>query len=113
MEKSGNKILATAFRELAVAEANSNGSGSYLEASVVLDWLDSLQADLEWLRHHIQHDLDLQRDIQDLIPENLRKTCTHCGRWFVPQRSTAKYDTGACRQAAHKNRKRNGGNAKP
>ena len=108
MVAAEEKILATAMRSLALIQANDKTE--VLNPADVIEWLESMKSNIEWLKHHIQHDLDLQRDIPALVPEHLRKQCEQCGRWFVPKRSTAKYDTDNCRQKAHYNKKSNAKN---
>lgn len=98
MERADDKILATAFRRLAKADAN--GVGWILATSDVVDWLEQVRGNIDRLVHHIEHHLDLQADIPRFVPETQRRQCEECGDWFVPERSTARFCKNACRQAA-------------
>lgn len=115
MDSTGNKILASAMRALAKAEAN--GIDTILEPADVVAWLAGMAADITWLQDHIATYYDhqpypytrkrLQQDIPALVPEHQRKQCRWCGDWFLPQRSTGVYcQGGRCRQAAHEERRR-------
>lgn len=99
MEKANDKILAEAFRKLAKADANGL---DMLATEDVVEWLEEVKSNIDWLIHHIEHHLDLQADIARLVPEARRKQCEECEKWFVPERSTARFCSNACRQSAYR-----------
>lgn len=100
MEQADDKILATAFRKLAKAEAN--GLDGLIVTTDVIDWLEQVKGNIDWLVHHIEHHLDLQADIPAFVAEARRKECEWCGSWFMPERSTARFCKNACRQASYR-----------
>jgi hypothetical protein len=99
MERADDKILAEAFRKLAKADANGL---DWLTTADVVEWLEKVRGDIDWLIYHIEHHLDLQADIARLVPEARRKQCEECDKWFVPERSTARFCSNACRQSAYR-----------
>jgi hypothetical protein len=99
MEKADDKILVEAFRKLAKAEANGL---DWLTTADVVEWLEQVKGNIDWLIDHIENYLDLQADILRLVPEERRKQCEECDRWFVPERSTARYCSNRCRQSAYR-----------
>jgi len=99
MDRADDKILAEAFRKLAKAEANGL---DWLEPEAVVDWLEKVRGNIDWLIHHIEHHLDLQADIARLVPEQHRKQCEGCDKWFVPERSTRRFCSSRCRQSAYR-----------
>jgi hypothetical protein len=98
MKKADDKILAEAFRKLAKADANGL---DWLTTADVVEWLEKVKGNIDWLIHHIEHHLDLQADIPRLVPER-SKQCEGCARWFVPERSTARFCSSRCRQSAYR-----------
>jgi hypothetical protein len=53
MEQADDKILATAFRKLARADAN--GLDSLIVTSDVVEWLERVKGNIEWLIDHIEN----------------------------------------------------------
>jgi hypothetical protein len=99
MDRAYDKILAEAFRKLAKAEANGL---DWLTTADVVEWLEKVKGDIDWLIHHIEHHLDLQADIERLVSEQRRKQCEECDKWFVPERSTKRFCSNRCRQSAYR-----------
>jgi hypothetical protein len=104
MKEADDGLYAKAFKELAKAEANdTRATFTYQD---VIDWLEQHKANADWIIHHIQHDLDLQRDIPALLPEKRRAKCEHCGRWYVKGRSDQRFCKRSHAVMANKKRKR-------
>lgn len=101
MQSAGNKILATALKRLAIAEANGLfGEGdSRMDERDVLVWLDDMKADIDWLKHHIEFHLDLQRDIPRLVPSARQCSYVECDRWYIPGSASQRYCCVAHREA--------------
>lgn len=106
MENAENAILAQAFRKLARAYAREEGD-ILPTVQEVVDWLETVRNDIAWLQDHLLHHLDLQKDVERLVPEHMRLQCEHCSRWFIPVRkSGTSYCSSPCRQAAYRARRR-------
>jgi hypothetical protein len=112
MEEAENAILATAFRKLARAYAREEGN-TLPDVEEVVDWLEGVRTDIAWLQDHLLHHLDLQRDVETLVPAHMRLRCAYegCRRWFIPVRRSGEYCSSPCRQAAYRQRRslRHGG----
>jgi len=102
IENLDDKILASALKKLAVADANSGG----IDGHAVIEWLETHISHVEWVIHHIQHDLDIQRSIQELLPETMKRQCEECETWFIPNRADQKFHSNVCRQSAYRKRRR-------
>jgi hypothetical protein len=104
MKEAEDKILATAFRKLAKSDAN--GAREFMTTDDVVNWLDEVTSNIEWLKDHLRHHpVDLEADILALVPEARREQCEWCGDWFVPERRTARFCKQACHQAAYRVRR--------
>jgi hypothetical protein len=108
MERADDKILAQAFRKLAIAAANSERSGSFFEKSATIEWLKDHISNCEWALDFIENYVDTEADVHTAIRENVQrwKECEWCGDPFVYDRITAKYCTPHCRIKAHRARKK-------
>ena len=108
MDRADDKILAQAFRKLAIAAANSERSGSFFEKSATIEWLKDHVSECEWAIEFIENYVDTEADVHTAIREHVKmwKECEWCGTPFVYDRITAKYCGGACRIKAHRARHR-------
>lgn len=105
MDETGNAILATAFRRLARAYAREEGN-TLPDVTEVVEWLEQVRTDISWLQDHLLNHLELQRDVERLVPESHRLQCAQCDRWFIPVRKSAEFCGSPCRQAAYRDRRR-------
>lgn len=110
MERAEDKILATAFRRLAVAEANRGlgGRDNLLDYTGIRTWLEEVRSNIDWLLAHI-HDDEFTLDLQEETSKHRKaKQCEWCGKWFIPERSTGKYCRPSHNVAAAKAKRRRG-----
>lgn len=107
LDSMHNEILAWGMRRLAKAERNDvSGQGMLIEKTDVIEWLQEMKGDIDWLIEFLEtHNFDVRKaDTQEMMKlAPVKKTrCAWCQEFFLPERSDAKYHSGACKQAAYR-----------